>query len=319
MKTLIVPCAGRSLLGDKPKYLARHPEGKLLLEKCIEGIPTDGFDRILFTILQKDADCYHADQIIAETFAELPVEVILLPQETSGPAETIYRTVKIANVYGEIVIKDCDNFLRVEHLNYRNFAAGLDLNEWNRDVHHLRNKSFLILNEQKQILDVFEKQFKSDVICLGLYGFAEVADFIAAYEKLNDNSYPIEKLYVSHIISYLIGYSQRVFQFIPCSAYENWGNEKVWADVQKAYATYFVDLDTIAETENCMKQMATLYQRGAKLVGFTVRGPEIKEVLCAQANANGFAYHDIVCGVSYSSIRRVIETASELTAARYDT
>ena len=33
-------------------------------------------------------------------------------------------------------------------------------------------------------------------------------DFIKAYEKLNDASYPISSLYVSHIISYLIGYSR---------------------------------------------------------------------------------------------------------------
>lgn len=318
MKTLIVPCAGRSMLHDKPKYLARHPEGKLLVQKCIEGIPAEAFDRILFTILHKDADAYQSDRIILDSFEEMPVEVVVLQEETSGPAETVYQTLRMAHVQGAVVIKDCDNFLRVDNLEYRNFAAGLDLNEWDRDVHQLRNKSFLILNEQKQILDVFEKQFKSDVICLGLYGFGDTEDFITAYEKLNNSCYPIQKLYVSHIISYLIGYSQRVFRYVPCTEYENWGNEKVWNDVQKAYTTYFVDLDNVTADETSMKQMATLFRRGAKLVGFTVHGEESKNALIVRAAEYGFVFLDIVCGASYSSIKRVVKNSSDLAAARYE-
>ncbi len=318
MKTLIVPCVGSSFINDKPKYLAYHPDGKILVQKCIEGIPVNSFNRIIFSIVKKDVDMYSADCVIIDALKDLPVEVIALPKETTGPAETVYQTIQKAQVHGSIVVKDYDNFLRVDNLEYRNFVAGLDLNEWNQDVHHLRNKSFLILNEQKQILDVFEKQIKSDVICLGLYGFADVMDYVLAYEKLNDNSYPIKKLYVSHIISYLIGYSQRVFRYVPCTEYENWGNDIVWAGVQNAYATYFVDLDNVKDNINCLKKMSALYKRGAKFVGFTVQGGECKETLTDEALKYGFSYMDIVCNISYSCVKRVIKNPDDFTTVEFD-
>ncbi len=317
MKTLIVPCIGRSLLDGKPKYLARHPKGKLLLEKCIEGLPLDIFDRIIFSVLKEDQELYNAVNIICETLNE-NVEIVFFDNETSGPAETIYETIKRANIEGSVVIKDCDNYLKVKNLEYKNFVAGLDLNEWKKDIHQLRNKSFLVINEQKQVLDIFEKQFKSDVISLGLYGFNDANDFILAYEKLNDISYPIKKLYVSHIISYLIGYVQRVFIYIPCLEYENWGNEKVWIDVQKSHATYFIDLDHIAEDNSQFENLASLYKNGACLVGFTVNKKEYSINYNKKASSFEFKFHDIIYGVTHSNVKRVISSSDELKSARYD-
>ncbi len=317
MKTLIVPCVGRSMLNSKPKYLARHPKGKLLFEKCIEGLPLETFDRIIFSILSEDANSYQSAEIITETL-NLPVEIIMFDSETSGPAETIYETIKRANVEGSVIVKDSDNFLKVKSLDFRNFVAGLDLNEWKKDIHQLRNKSFLVINEQKQILDIFEKQFKSDVISLGLYGFSDASDFILAYEKLNDVSYPIQKLYVSHIISYLIGCVERVFKYLPCIEYENWGNEKVWRDVQKTQATYFVDIDNICKDENGLEGLANLYKNGAVLVGFTVMKKEYCINFNKQVASYGFKFHDIIYGVTYSDVKCVINDLDTLNHVRYD-
>lgn len=202
MKTLIVPCAGKGMLDGKPKYLAQHPDGKLLIQKCLERIPVDGFQRILVVILQRDIDRYRVSLVVEDALKALSAEIIALQDETARPAETVYQAMQLAMVQGSVVIKDSDN-------------------------------CFLIINEQRQIMDIFEKQFKSDVICAGLYGFADATDYLRVYERLNDHSYPIQPLYVSHIIPYLIGYVQRVFRYVPCTSYEDWGNEKVWADVQK--------------------------------------------------------------------------------------
>ena len=43
MSTLIVPCMGRKLANGIPQYLNRHPNGKLLIERSIEGVYTDRF------------------------------------------------------------------------------------------------------------------------------------------------------------------------------------------------------------------------------------------------------------------------------------
>lgn len=317
MRTLIIPCAGRTMLNDKPKFLITHPDGQLLVRKCIDGIPMETFDRILITVLQDDVDVWKADQVIREAFSDIEIlELVILPHETSGPAETVYRTIKRATVHGAIVIKDSDNYLKVSGLPYLNFAAGLDLDEWDRDIHNLRNKSFIILNEQKQILDIFEKQFRSDVICLGMYGFAEASDFTLAYEHLDDPSYPIQKLYVSHIISYLIGFSQKVFYYLPCQKYENWGNGKVWNGVQRDYATYFINLDTIGACEDDLRVLFLLQERGACFVGYTSFGIEKKEEMHRQAGKYGIKFLEIVCNCTCSNIKEVVEGRDKLIALR---
>lgn len=86
----------------------------------------------------------------------------------------------------------------------------------------------------------------------------------------------------------------------------------------KEVATYFVNCDCIEMNETTLKQMATLYRHGARLVGFTARDGASKAELNAQAEELGFVYLDIVCGVSCSSIKHVIGSDTKLASARYD-
>ena len=73
-------------------------------------------------------------------------------------------------------------------------------------------------------------------------------------QHLNDASYPISKLYVSHVISYLIGYSGRVFRYVNSIAYENWGDERLWKDMQRDYTLYFIDLDNILGSDGILTE-----------------------------------------------------------------
>ena len=181
MKTLIIPCAGKKIVNNQPQYLATHPLGSMMLSVCFSGIRPEAFDRICVTILHEDNTVYNARKRIEDELGtQFPIEVLELDKQTSGPAETVYETIKQKRVTGEFVVKDADNYVRIDELPAGNFIAGLDLNTWPHDIHNLRNKSFLILNEQKNILDVIEKQFRSDVICLGLYGFSSAERYIKA-------------------------------------------------------------------------------------------------------------------------------------------
>lgn len=108
--------------------------------------------------------------VITTELKRYPIEIVTIENMTAGPAETVYIAIKKANVSGSVVVKDVDNYLKVENVPQGNFVAGLDLNTWERDIHNLRNKSFLILNEQGNLLDIIEKKVRSDVICLDLNG-----------------------------------------------------------------------------------------------------------------------------------------------------
>ena len=314
MRTLIIPCGGRKYIDGKPLYLFRHPNGKRMIEWCMAGISPEDFDRILVVLLQEDVDAFGADRILLDELSgKYPIEVVALPEQTSGPADTVYQAITLAKVQGAVVVKDVDNHVRVprEQITQGNFVAGLDLNLWERDIHNLRNKSFLILNEQGNLLDVIEKQFKSDVICLGLYGFKRTEDFVFAYHRLNDSSYPISRLYLSHVISYLIGYSGKVFRYVAAVEFENWSDKRHWNGLQRDYALYFVDLDRVTDAT----KLLALQNRGASFVGYTVQD-ECQGCRTAQAlEARGIRFLNVVYSSPWSSIKQVLDSDGELDRA----
>lgn len=96
-------------------------------------------------------------------------------------------------------------------------------------------------------MDIVEKKLRSDIISVGLYGFKNTKDFLIAYMHLSDKHYPIEKLYPSHIISYLIGYRRSVFKCSEICNYEDFSSDEAWAVLQKKYAVCFINLDTFLE------------------------------------------------------------------------
>ncbi|MBO5525546.1 MAG: hypothetical protein J5993_02225 [Clostridia bacterium] len=318
MSTLIIPCVGRKIENGIPQYLMRHPNGKLLIERSIEGVYQKDYERILIVLLKEDALKYNATEVIKSEIKDYPVEVLLLDEMTSGPAETVYRAINQASVTGAVVVKDADNYLKLDVTPTSNFVAGLDLNTWERDVHNLRNKSFLILNEQKNLLDIIEKQVRSDVICLGLYGFKRAEDFLKAYEHLNDASYPIAKLYVSHIISYLIGRYGKVFHYIEAKEYENWGSDRLWKDMQRDYTLYFIDVDHVLSADGQLsdsnkEKLALLQRRGASFIGYTVHDEGYKNTALQVLMDAGLKFIKIVYGCPYSISKEIIDSEESLT------
>lgn len=236
MKTLIIPCCGKARLNDIPKYLNRHPEGELLIRKCIEGLDNISFDRVVVTIPQSDVVDYDAYcKIMYELKDYSNLEILVLENDTRGPAETVYLTIEKMNISGEIVIKDCDNYVKYDGLEQSNFVVGLNLFEYQQEIFNIRNKSFIVINEQKHIIDIVEKQIKSDIICLGMYGIGSAEKFVRAYKRLADKNYGIKQLYISHIISYLIGYEDMVFRYVNTYGYENWGTDEEWHYITRKY------------------------------------------------------------------------------------
>lgn len=233
MRTLIVPCAGSRRIGGTPLFLAEHPEGGLLGIRAIQGISPHRYDRIIYTVLEKDNRLFQAGGRIraAAEAAGLCVEIVCLSEETSGPAETVYRTLLEADVEGEFAVRDSHAYLSVEGEYSGNCLAGLDLTRYEKSIDDLRSKSFITANEQHQVLDVVEKHFCSDIISAGLYCFRHAEDFMMAYRRLGDPAYGISKLYLSHVISYLIGYARRVFHVLDVKAFEDWSTGIAWQAV----------------------------------------------------------------------------------------
>lgn len=270
MRTLIVPCAGTRKIDNKPLFLAYYPDNELLALKAIDGVCPENYDRIIFTVLKDVDDKFNACKVISrENKGKYNVDFVVLDRQTNGPAETVYQTIKKAGVRGEFAVRDSHAYLSVEKDYVGNFVAGLDLTKYEKTIDDLRSKSFVKTNEQGQILDVVEKHFCSDVISAGFYGFKSTEDFKTAYEHLCDPNYDIQKLYISHIISYLIGYSQRVFHRVKVTDFEDWSTNGAWQKVQKQKSLCFLDLDSIEFNAEIVERLAGMSKLGMAFIGYS--------------------------------------------------
>lgn len=320
MRTLLVLCAGSRKINHLPVFLNKHPDGKLLAEKAIEGIFAETYQRIVYVITKFIDQEYDAKKKLLSGIGR-GIEVVCLLEETNGPADTVFQAIKYAGISGEFAVRDCLNSIEIEKNIYGNFISGLDLTLYNQDVYKVRTKSFIVVNEQNQILDIIEKSFRSDVISVGLYGFKNTDDFFMAYEKLSDSSYPMKKLYLSNIISFLIGYSQRVYHCIPVTKYEDWGSLEMWNQLQHEYAACIVDADSMVGevlSDSSIDVLADcILKTGKRHMQFIIItvGNIYPETVINRLQNHGINCIGAIPGISQSNKRIIVTSKEELRLA----
>ena len=243
MRTLIVPCAGKSTRfpNMKPKWMLYYPDNKMMLEKAVEGLDTNEYDRIIFTVVREHVEKYAAKDVIEEIFSQRlgeKMQICVLEDFTSCQAETVYLTLKQCNVEGCFEVKDSDNYICIGKRNNPEFVAGVNVSTFPKEINRLAAKSFLVLNEQNIITDIVEKRIRSEYISVGLYGFKDVRTFSDAYMHLRDVSESNYEIYLSHIISYLIGTQASVYSYEEAIEYEDWGTLTDWNNTLCEKKTY---------------------------------------------------------------------------------
>ncbi len=328
MTTLIVPCAGKSsrFKNMRPKYLLTYPDGEIMVKKSISGLNLNHFDRIIITIVQEHCDKYEADLILRQAFkieGGSKIELCILPFFTSCQSETIYETIVRMRVQGDFVIKDSDNYIQLDEAPFGNFIVGLNIDAFDREIFRLNSKSFLIVNDQNVVTDIIEKKIKSDCICVGMYGFEDAELFSDCFKTLLSNfDYSKSKeIYISHVISFMIGVRSAIFMHASASNFEDWGTIQDWQIVQQKQQTYFVDLDGVVfqnrgkygsktwQNDNCpieenISSLKKLYDEGAQIVITTSRGKEFESDIRAFFESRGITLHAIVTECNHA--RRVI-------------
>jgi hypothetical protein len=323
MTTLLIPCAGRSsrFPNMKPKWLLTHPSGALMIEKALEGLTLDAFDRIIITLVKEHDEAYEAALILNQVFAKQPalhtkVELCVLEAFTSSASETVAKTIEAMTITGPLLIKDADNAVCFPLPPLpRNFMVGYNVHQ-HPHISNLPAKSFLVVNEQGLVQDIIEKRVVSHLICLGVYAFEDAQLFLAGYRTLVRN-HVANELFISHVISYLLSAQTCVFEYVEASAYEDWGTLQEWQKVQAAQQTYFVDVDGVL-LENCgqygstrwenqqtllkdnVAALVTLQQQGAQVVITTSRPEAYREALQALLKEAGLQPHAMVMGLNHA-------------------
>jgi len=283
---VIIPCAGLSsrFPGTRPKYLLTLSDGECLFEKAADKYIQCGLD-VHFAILREHVDKYDAKIAIDKVYDDYDnVTQHIFEEQTSGPAETVYR---IAQKLGNepIFIQDCDSFFEGE-FRKDNHVNVIDLRK-NLSLQNIAAKSFAAINEQSVVTNIVEKSVISNFICVGGYGFRSAAEYCKAFEYLS-NTGNIDEIFVSHVIKKMI--EDGVFVANEVEEYVDLGTYKEFVEYNKQRATIFCDLDgtvfynqsklfsndysnTPQVIPNAVKYLLKKQSEGATLI-FTTSRPE---------------------------------------------
>lgn len=329
MSTLIVPCAGRSTRfpGMAPKWLLRYPDGQIMLEKSIEGLDLNFFDKVIITIVKEHAEKFSADKILEDIFhvqTSEKFQLCILNDFTSCQAETVNQTLEMCGVKGKFAVKDSDNYIKISipHLANGNFVTGINIETFPNEIRRLNSKSFLTVNDQNIILDIIEKKIKSEYISLGLYGFDSAETFNTAYRHLNSISVSSHEIYLSHVISYLIGTGQAVYQYLEAEDYEDWGTIQDWNIVlnKKSSIILFADdllfkydaTKNFLPIEENLKTVKKMFDDGAQIIIMTSLSNEFKSVIKSELEKFGIHAHEIITSCYYSHRQLISRSTSAI-------
>ena len=318
MKTLIVPCGGRSsrFPNMRPKWMLTHPSGRLMVEMALDGFEFENYDRVIITIVKEHVEKYAADIVLKQVFGE-KVEICILEEFTSSASETICKTVNIMNVYGEVVIKDSDNYVNCDlPKTTRNAIIGYDLRV-HKDVPNIPAKSFLVVNKKGVIESIVEKEVISNIICLGVYCFEDISLFVESYHHAKAE-FGGGELYVSHIIQHMVGMKNIEFEYIPADDYRDWGTLNEWKTEQERHKAFFVDFDgvlvknvgrygkenwsnTCVPLRENLQVLKKLYKHGAKIIITTARTEEFECIIRELLSEYDITPHAIVMNLPHSA------------------
>ena len=264
MITLIIPCCGRNFINNQPRWTLQLANDEFLITFCLSKLKTIKYDRIIVTILNEDVDyLYNIKSVI-----DRKIEFCILDSRTNGPADTVCLTIEKMNVIGEVHVKDIDIVFDNKIECKGNFISGIHLVNYDSDIRNIRNKSFITRNEQNVVMDIIEKTIKSDIISIGLYGFSDATDFVSAYTKLKINFGNESTLYISHIISYLIGVKGIVFNYVEIPTYKTFETPNDYDKSIRGMGCYIIDLSKV-DVSNCINELSCLSVHGAKLIFLT--------------------------------------------------
>lgn len=313
MFSLIIPAASQATFGDskKPAWMMTHPNGTMMITECIRGLNLDVFDKIFIAFLEQHIRQYQClDEIKQELETLVPadrLEFVLLESPTSSQAETIAQILELKNLSGSFFVKDADNYFAVE-VSLGNYIATFSLDYMPYVNPH--NKSYLLINENDNIVNIVEKKIVSSFFNVGGYGFESVEQYQNYYQRLKYE----EGLYLSHIIFQML-LDECHFKPLYVNSYHDWGTFEDWHRFYHEYKVFLVEIDGIicideSETgpgrrnlsvpihENIEKINEWVVSATRQVILLTSRPEEQRNTIIKQLQEMGVKYHGLLCGLN---------------------
>ena len=310
---IILPAAGLSTRfpNMRPKFTLTDYKGQMMFERAIQYYV--GKYNVTIGILREHENKYNISKYIKDTYDKL-VNIVVLEERTSGPADTVYQILKKANLPGdkEFFIKDCDSFF--DHVPTEgNYVCVSSITE-HEVLKRLSSKSFVISNDQGIINNIIEKKVVSDKFCVGGYKFDKVGLYKSTFEKLKSKN--VKEIFVSHIIQDCLHNNhifteKQITNYIDVGTAEDWFeyNDRpvIFCDIDgtivKAQAKGTYDEQPEALEEN-VKTLLKYQNNGSQIIFTTARHKKYdirtKEIL----DSLGFKDYELVSGLQ--NVKRIL-------------
>jgi hypothetical protein len=302
---IIVPAAGLSsrFPNMRPKYTLTDYSGKIMLETAIR--PFIGKYNITIGILKEHNEKYNIVDLLKHELKE-SISIVVLDQQTTGPADTVYQIIKKAkiNLNKEILIKDCDSFFDHEYAK-GNYICTSKFSD-NNLIRTPAAKSYITTNEHGIVQNIVEKKVISDKFCVGGYKFESAELYCNAFEQLSKSN---EEIYVSNIIQYCL-FNGKIFiennvsNYIDVGTSEEWFNYNdkavVFCDIDgtiiKAQSKNDYHLDAIPLIKNleCIKK---LISKKNQIIFVTARPESARSETQNMLNTLGLSGHTLIMGL----------------------
>jgi hypothetical protein len=242
-RTLLLPCAGKSSRypGVRPKWMLTLPDGELALARAAASVLPDSYSRIVIAVRAEHETKYQATALLRRVFGP-EVEVLVLPRDTRGPADTVAEMIRHAAVTGAFAVKDADSFFDSAPLPSGSFVALSDV----RTAPHMTNvgaKSFAVVNENNLIVEMVEKSLISNYVSVGLYGFEDADTYLHLFDRLCADP-GMGELFVSHVMNRAIAGGMMVAPLL-VSGLIDVGTLEDWRRHVRARGTIVTDLDGV--------------------------------------------------------------------------
>jgi hypothetical protein len=316
---LVIPMAGRSSRFPdlKPKWMLTHPSGRFMVIEAISGLNLTDFESIYFIYLAEHEEQHGFLKGFKEELEDAgllkKVKFVVLDQPTHDQPETVLQGILQGNISGPILIKDSDNYFHVQ-VPAQNAVCYADLNKVG--LIKPRNKSYVTIDAQGNVLNIVEKLVISSSFCVGGYAFADAQLFVDGLSRLD----PTKERYISHVI-YQLMLDGKTFNAIETQNYTDWGTVEDWDRFKRSYGTLFCDLDGtlvknssahfppyIGESEPIAANteiIKHLQQSGKFQIIITTSRPEkYRKVTEQQLERLGIKYKSLLMGLFHS--KRII-------------
>jgi hypothetical protein len=242
--TLIVPAAGRSsrFPNMRPKFLLTQPNGSMMIEEAICGLPLAKFGRIIVIVLKQHLGPAAANRFLTNLrLLDSRIELFQLEEPTGDVVEAVSVCAQKLLVKGTIMVKDCDNSFDL-CLENDCVEFGLCAVKSNEVKDQNGNKCAVITpeNASNVILNLYERDPSNSGNAKCVSGYIVDCSCISHFpippcherERTMSDVLLFSMLWIgsNHVLNYV-------------QNYQDWGTCEAWQSWRARYQTFFIDLD----------------------------------------------------------------------------